>query len=205
MKKARWDVDREDITLKEDIALKEETLSSDVIYQGVLLDVRSDKARLPDGSISAREWIKHPGACAVIPVFEDGTIQMIRQFRYPLGRLFLEVPAGKIDPGEAVETTAKRELLEETGLESEHLVHCGKFYPCIGYSDEIIHVFVAWGLSVMESGLDEDEFVIPVRLPFRDAVLAAREGKLGDSKTICSLTLAAEWWKHNAPFQIPLD
>ena len=204
MKKARWDVDREDITLREDKALLEETLSSEVLYQGILLDVRSDKARLPDGSVSAREWIKHPGACAVIPVYEDGTIQMIRQFRYPVGRLFMEVPAGKIDRGEAIEKTARRELLEETGLKSDHLAYCGKFYPCIGYSDEVIHVFVAWGLREMESGLDEDEFVAPVRVSFQEALKAVREGHLGDAKTICSLTLAAEWWSTHAPFPVEL-
>lgn len=199
MKKARWDVDAEDASLIE------ETLSSEIIYQGILLDVRSDKARLPDGSESQREWIKHPGACAVIPVFEDGSIQMIRQFRYPLGRIFLEVPAGKIDAEEAIEKTARRELLEETGLESTHLEYCGHFFPCIGYSDEVIHVFVAWDLSVKESGLDEDEFVTPVRVPFAEALEYAREGLLGDSKTICSLTLAAGWWRKHTPFDVRLD
>lgn len=199
MKKARWDVD------KEDASLIEETLSSEVIYQGVLLDVRSDKARLPDGSVSEREWIKHPGACAVIPVFEDGSIQMIRQFRYPLGRVFLEVPAGKIDTGEAIDNTARRELLEETGLVSKNLEYCGHFFPCIGYSDEVIHVFVAWDLTVNESGLDHDEFVTLVKVPFGEALDYAREGQLGDSKTICSLTLAADWWLKNKPFDVLLD
>lgn len=196
MKKPRWD------DSAEDHSLLETTRNSTPAFQGILLDVRSDVAELPGGAESVREWIRHPGACAVVPVFEDGTILMIRQFRYPLKRVFLEVPAGKIDAGETIDVTARRELAEETGLRADHIVRCGEFNPCIGYSDEVIHVFCAWGLERLESTPDHDEFLVPVRVPFLEALDYSRSGGLRDAKTMCSLELAADWWRMNGPFPL---
>lgn len=198
MKKPAWD----DSAL--DGRLVETTKSSVQAFAGVLLDVRKDTALLPDHGESTREWIKHPGACAVLPVFADGTVQMIRQFRYPLRRVFLEVPAGKIDPGESLDQTAERELLEETGVKAGNVVHCGSFYPCIGYSDEVIHVFAAWDLEQAADGLDEDEFVIPVRVAFAELLAYSRRGGLPDAKTMCSLEIAADWWRREGPFDAGL-
>lgn len=198
MKKPAWD----DST--QDDRLVESTHSSVRAYRGVLLDVRKDTARLPDQGLSDREWIKHPGACAVLPVFEDGSVLMIRQFRYPLRKVFLEVPAGKIDPGESILATAERELAEETGVTAARLVHCGSFHPCIGYSDEVIHVYVAWDLKLDEHRRDDDEFLLPIRIPFTEALAYSRRGGIGDAKTMCSLELAADWWKREGPFDIGL-
>ena len=199
MKKPDWD----DST--QDDRLVESTHSSVQTYRGVLLDVRKDTARLPDQALSDREWIKHPGACAVLPVFEDGTLMMIRQFRYPLRKVFLEVPAGKIDPGESIRATAERELSEETGVTATRLVHCGSFHPCIGYSDEVIHVFAAWDLKQDAHRMDDDEFLLPIRVPFAEALAYSRQGGIGDAKTMCSLELAADWWRREGPFDIGLD
>ena len=126
--------------------LHETPLDTMQVYRGKLLDVRRDRVSLPDGSEGVREYIAHPGAVVVIPVLEDGKLLFERQHRYPLRRTFLELPAGKIDPGEAVLDTAIRELREETGYTAQRWRHLGVMHPCIGYSDERIEIFVAQGL-----------------------------------------------------------
>src|SRR5690606_10956028 len=121
-------------TMDEHKLLVEKKLISKEIYKGELLHVFKDEALLPDGSTSRREWIKHPGACAVIPVFGNGDILMLRQFRYPPAQIYWEVPAGKIDAGENQDETALRELREEAGISTSDFAYIGHFYPGIGYS-----------------------------------------------------------------------
>ncbi|MEX2602319.1 MAG: NUDIX hydrolase [Balneolaceae bacterium] len=182
--------------------LTETTRRSEEIFKGKLLHVFRDEVSLPDGKSSAREWIRHPGACAIVPVFRDGTIMLVRQFRYPLKQTFFEVPAGKIDPGEPPYTTAVRELEEETGLQAGHCEKVGHFHPVIGYSDEIIHCFVAWDLDRHSMNSDSDEFLEPVQMPFSDATTMIRSGEITDGKTICSLMQTQMWWETNGPFEI---
>ncbi len=171
--------------------LIEETLSSEPVYDGVLLHVRRDTVRLPDGETSVREWIEHPGASAVVPVHEDGTVVLLRQFRYPPRREFLEVPAGKFDEeGEDPVDLARRELMEEAGLAAERWTRLGQTYPGIGYSDEVIHLFLAEGLTEGEVANEDDEFVEPVRMPLADAVAMARRGEILDAKSCVALLLA---------------
>jgi ADP-ribose pyrophosphatase len=130
---------------------------------------------------------------------------LLRQFRYPPQKVFLEVPAGKLDPGESPESTAKRELKEESGLNCGNLVSTGSFYPAIGYADEIIYSFVAWNLDAQDVALDDDEFLLNYRVPFSDALSMISEGQIQDAKTICTLYNAANWWRKNAPFAVNLD
>ncbi|MEL6616546.1 MAG: NUDIX hydrolase [Bacteroidota bacterium] len=171
--------------------LTETPISSETVYDGKLLHVLRDEVRLPDGGTSGREWIQHPGAAAVVPLFEDGSTVLIRQFRYGPRREFLEVPAGKFDrPGEPPEALAAREMEEEVGLRAETYTRLGETYPCIGYSDEVIHLFLAEGLSEGTAGSDDDEFVDPVRLPLAEAVAMARRGEILDAKTAVALMLA---------------
>ncbi|HBQ60445.1 MAG TPA: NUDIX domain-containing protein, partial [Balneolaceae bacterium] len=113
--------------------LVERKLNSKEVFKGKLLHVFYDEAKLPDGSVSSREWIKHPGACAVVPVFGNGDLMMLRQFRYPMSQIFWEVPAGKIDSGEPEDETALRELQEEAGVATNDFAYVGHFYPGIGY------------------------------------------------------------------------
>jgi ADP-ribose pyrophosphatase len=175
--------------------LTESTVSSEQIYKGILLDVRKDVALLPDGRQSVREWIRHPGACAVVPLFDNGDVMLIRQFRYPAGQIFWEVPAGKIDPDEPPDITAVRELQEEVGLECEHMHYIGHMYLCIGYSDEVIHIYGATGLRQEQASTDEDEFLEPVRMPIRDAIEMIHTGEINDAKTMVSLLRAEHWFK----------
>ncbi len=172
--------------------LTESPLSSEQLVDGVLLQAFRDEVRLPDGNTSVREWIDHPGASAVVPVFDDGRTLLVRQFRYPPHRAFLEVPAGKIDePGEDPEEVAARELEEETGWRAERFESVGSAYPCIGYSNEIIHVFAAYGLERSEQRLAEGEFIEVVEMNLDEAIQRAREGEIKDMKTITALVYAA--------------
>ncbi len=179
--------------MQESDKLREQKLSSKEIYEGVLLHVFSDEARLPNGTTSTREWIKHPGAAAVVPLFGDGDVMMIKQFRYPLRKVFYEVPAGKIDQGESKEKTAERELKEETGIVFNHLVSLGEYHPSIGYSDEVIHLYLAQNIKQIESRVDEDEFIITERMPLAKAAEMAYSGEITDGKTIAALLRARHW------------
>ena len=168
--------------------LHEEKLDSEQVFHGVLLDVRKDRVRLPDGGESIREYIVHPGAVVIVPVLDDGSLLFENQFRYPLQRDFLELPAGKIDAGEAIETTARRELLEETGYVADSWSHLGVMHPCIGYSNERIEIFLARGLrKVAEPSLDHNEFLDVLTLPLGEAILAVRDGRITDAKSITAL------------------
>lgn len=182
--------------------LKEFTLDSTHVYNGPLLQVYVDEVKLPDGSRSTRDWIKHPGASAIVPVFEDGTVMLLKQFRYPAREIFIEVPAGKLDEGESPDNAARRELTEESGLICTNLQKTGVFYPAIGYADEIIHVYAAWGLTMKEQDVDDDEFVIPTRIRFADALRMIGSGEIIDGKTISALIQTQMWWEKNTPFPV---
>ncbi len=172
--------------------LTEETVSSEAVYDGVLLHVRRDVVRLPNGEESVREWIEHPGAAAAVPLGADGQVTLVRQFRYPPRRAFLEVPAGKFDAdGEDALDVARRELGEEVGLEAARWTPLGVTYPGIGYSTEQIHLFLAEDLAEVEVESDDDEFLDVVRMPFEEAVRRARAGEVADAKTCVALLLAA--------------
>ena len=171
--------------------LTEHRLTTTPVYDGVLLHVRRDTVRLPDGGESVREWIEHPGAAAVVPLFADGSTVLLRQFRYPTGVEYLEIPAGKLDvAGESPETAGRRELREEAGLEAQRWTYLGETHPGIGYTDEVIHLYLAEDLCEVEAGSDDDEFVVPVRLPFAEAVARAKVGELRDAKTCVAILLA---------------
>lgn len=180
--------------MKDHKLLIEKKLNNKEVFKGKLLHVFYDEVKLPNGTVSSREWIKHPGACAVVPVYENGDIQLLRQFRYPIKQIFWEVPAGKIDEGEEPDETAKRELREEAGLTAQNLVYVGHFYPGIGYSDEIIHIYVAWDLKKVPQKVDDDEFVTRHRLPFSEAIDRVHSGEINDGKTLICLLRAWKWW-----------
>ncbi|HWA38091.1 MAG TPA: NUDIX hydrolase [Burkholderiales bacterium] len=169
--------------------LTEHRLSSEQVFDGTLLKVYRDRVRLPDGSESGREYIRHPGAVAIVPLFDDGRVLLERQFRYPHRREFIEIPAGKIDAGEPHLETAKRELLEETGYRAEEWTRIGVVHPAIAYTDEAIELYVARRLTHSERKLDQGEFLETFVVPFGEAIAMIRDGRITDAKTVAALLL----------------
>jgi ADP-ribose pyrophosphatase len=167
--------------------LSEHRLSGSLVFDGKLLKVRSDTVKLPDGGTAEREWIDHPGAVAVIALTDSGELVMERQYRYALGRDMIEIPAGKIDPGEDPLATARRELKEETGYTASEWRHLGTVHIAIGYSNEHIEIFLARGLKQELADLDDEEFVEVFALPLATALVWVREGRITDAKTVSCL------------------
>ena len=172
-----------------DAHLTETKVSSDAVFDGVLLHIRRDTVRLPDGSVAQREFVVHPGAALVVPVLPDGRLVAVRQFRYPVGQVFLEFPAGKIDPPESALTTARRELTEEAGYTAKTFTPLGRIHSVVGYSNEAIDLFVAEGLTFVGAKPDVGEFLEAVTLSV-DAILEALDrGEITDAKTVAALLL----------------
>ena len=170
--------------------LREERLAGEEVFSGKLLRVRCDTVRLPDGRQATREFVAHPGAVLMIAELPGGKLLFERQFRYPLDRVFLELPAGKIHPGEDTLLTARRELREETGYVAEQWYRLGTIHPCIGYSDERIEIFFARGLSHVGHALDDGEFLEVHELTLGEALRAVRDGRLTDGKSVAGLLWA---------------
>jgi ADP-ribose pyrophosphatase len=168
----------------------ETPVSSKTVYRGKLLHVLEDEVRLPNGRSVRREYIRHPGAAVMVPMPDPETVVLVRQFRYPLGRHFYEMPAGKIDPGEETLATAKRELLEECGYEAAEWRHMATIHPCIGYADERMELYLARQLRDVGRTPDEDEFLERVTMSFAEALRWVKEGKITDQKTVIGLLWA---------------
>ncbi len=171
--------------------MEETSLRSESVFDGVLLKVFRDQVALSDGSRSVREWIDHPGASAVVPLLDDGSILLVRQYRFAPRRAFLEVPAGKCDKrGEDPLAVAARELSEETGCTADKITLLGPYFPCVGYSNESVHLFLAEGITRGAANPDDGEFVEAVSMPFSAAVEMARDGRLVDMKTVVAILRA---------------
>ena len=172
------------------INLKENKISSAIIYQGRLLDVRRDQVRLPNGNTSTREWIKHPGAVCMIPLLTDNKIALIRQYRYPVQKEMIELPAGKLDENEKPEVCAMRELEEEIGYVSQKLTFLTHIHPAIGFADEMMWLYLAENLIKTVSNQDEDEFLEIMPTPLEKALKMVWHGEITDAKTIIGILWA---------------
>lgn len=172
----------------QDKHLIETQLSTETVFKGKLLEVRRDEVLLPNHGKAMREYVVHQGAVVVLALLDNGKLLFERQFRYPVGRVFLELPAGKIDPGEDIDETARRELLEETGHAADDWRHLGVMHPCIGYSNERIEIFLARGVrQVAPPQLDQAEFLDVLELSVEEARAAVLAGEITDAKTVTAL------------------
>ena len=167
--------------------LREETVRSELIFDGKVVKLYKDEARLEDGSIVNRELIKHPGGVCVVPIDNEGNVYLVKQFRYPFQTELVEIPAGKLEYGEDHRQCGLRELKEETGAECDEFVYLGKLYPTVAYDSEIIHMYLARGLHFGEQKLDDDEFLDVFRVPFEKAIEMTMNGEILDSKTQIAL------------------
>jgi ADP-ribose pyrophosphatase len=173
--------------------LIERPIETTQVFRGHFLDVRRDKVALPDGQTSHREYIRHPGAVMVVPLLDDGRLLMERQYRYPMGRVMLEFPAGKLDAGEPPLVCGQRELLEETGYSAAEWAHAGVLHNAIAYSDEGIHIYFARGLSQGKQKLDDGEFLEIVTHTAKELDELAARGELTDAKTLIGLLWLQRW------------
>jgi len=165
----------------------ETTLSSEIVYQGGLLKVREDRVQLHDGREARREYIQHPGAVMIIALLDESTLLLERQYRYPLRRHFYELPAGKMETGEAPLRTAQRELVEECGYEAGSWRQLATLHPCIGYSDERLELYLARDLTHVGHALDDGEFLEVVPTSIAGALNRVRSGDITEVKTVIGL------------------
>ena len=179
-----------DKNMDKDADLIEQKVSSEDVFDGNLLHVKKDTVRLPNGNIACREWIKHPGASAVLPVTPEGRLIFVRQYRYPIQQVTLEIPAGKLDAeGEDPLDCAKRELSEETGYQAEKYTFLTKLATTVGFSNEFIYIYAAEGLTAGRQHPDEDEFINVCTLTMDEAMAKIRSGEICDAKSITAVLL----------------
>ena len=172
--------------------LIEKMTASELIYDGVVVHLYRDTVQLPDGSSGIREFVKHIGAVCVVPITDEGEVLLERQYRYAVGEILVEIPAGKLDfPGENWEDAARRELREETGAEARELIDLGDYYGSPAIMGERIRMFLARGLTFTDQHLDEDEFLEVFRLPLDEAVRQIMNGEIPDGKTQTAILRAA--------------
>jgi ADP-ribose pyrophosphatase len=170
----------------------EKTIHSKPILNGHVIQVRVDTVVLPNGHQSTRELIHHPGGVAILPVDGDGYAYLVKQFRKPYDAEILEAPAGKLNPGEDHLTCGIRELTEETGFEAKQVTYLGFIYPSPGYTDEVIHLYLAQQLSMREQNLDEDEFLNVEKYRVDELVAMCLENQISDAKTVALVLRAKE-------------
>jgi len=170
--------------------LTEKFLESKVVYNGNMLTVYCDTVELPNGKKAGREFIHHPGAVAVVPITPEGNIVLVRQYRYPVGKVMLEVPAGKLDKGEDPDDCARRELEEETGYVAQRIKRLSSIYTTPGFTDEVIHLYVAEQLTLTAQCPDEDEF-LDVEVYTKEQIrMMINDGTINDGKSMLALLLA---------------
>lgn len=179
----------------------ESFVSGEQVFKGLLLDVRRDVVALPDGHQATREYVVHPGAVTVVPLLDDGRLVMERQYRYPVGRVMLEFPAGKLDHGEPPLDCAVRELAEETGYRAREWAAACTLHNAIGYSTEVIHIVFARGLTAGVQALDHGELIDLALMTEAELDAAAARGELTDAKTLIGLMWLQKWRSGAWPLQ----
>jgi ADP-ribose pyrophosphatase len=161
------------------------------VYKGKIFNVAVERVTLPNGAVKDREVVRHPGAAAMVPLFDDGKVALIKQYRHATDQFLWEIPAGTLEEGEDAMTCARRELAEETGYEAEHLENLAEILPAPGYTDERIHIFLATGLTPAKQQLEDDEVLELRPTPFATAIEMIADGRIRDAKTITGLLLTS--------------
>lgn len=167
-----------------DAALAEQPLTEDVAWTGRIFNVNRLRVELPDGRQALRDVVRHPGAVAIVALTDDGRICLVRQYRTSLSRVTVEIPAGKLDPGEDPLACAKRELREETGMEADQMAFLTTIATSVGFTDELIHIYMATGLNFVASNPDADEFINVDLVPLPELIDAVLDGRIEDCKTV---------------------
>lgn len=167
--------------------LYEKTVKTTEIYKGRIIDLQLEEVELPDGRLSTREVIKHPGAVAVVPIKEDGKLVLVKQYRKALQKSIIEIPAGKLEANEDPRLAAMRELEEETGYKTDSLTFIGSFYTSPGFADELIHLYLTKELEVGQVQTDEDEFIDVIEVTLEEAEKLIEDQKIHDAKTMYAI------------------
>ena len=168
----------------------EKTVSSKKIYSGKVINMRVDTVELPNGNLAERELVEHPGGVGIVAVDENGNVLLVEQFRKPYEKNIIEIPAGKLEKGEDVSECGMRELQEETGYIAKSFEFLGECYPSVGYTDEVIRLFLATDLVKKEQNLDDDEFLSVIRIPVREMLQKIMDNEVKDAKTAIGILKA---------------
>lgn len=172
-------------------------LDSEKIFKGSIFEIDRDRLREADGAEIVREVVRHQGGAGALPLFADGRVALVRQYRHPARAELLEIPAGKLEAGEAPEECAARELEQEIGWRAGRLEKLCEFYPTPGFCEEKLYVYLATDLQPAAQQLDEDEVIEIVYLPLEEAWQQVRRGEIVDSKTIIALLWVERWCGKN--------
>ena len=167
-----------------------EPINVEVVFSGRIIETRVDTILMPNGRQTTREVVRHPGAVAIIPIDSDDNALLVRQYRYAVGQTLLEIPAGVIEPGEAPDHTAQRELREETGYASRNLRPLGGIYSSPGFCDEMLYIYLARDLVESKLPGDDDEDITLERVPMSDVDRLIRLGEIQDAKSVAGLLMA---------------
>ncbi len=170
-----------------------ETIERKTIFEGQVVRLYLDQVRLPNGKQAEREVVLHGGAVGIVPLDANGYVTLVRQYRHAPGEDLLEIPAGKLDPGEPPEECASRELIEEVGLAAGRLLKLSEFYTSPGFSNEVLHLYLALDLEKREAAPEEDEFLEVERMTLPEALSAVERLEIRDSKTVAGIALTSLW------------
>ncbi|MDO4744379.1 MAG: NUDIX hydrolase [Clostridia bacterium] len=175
----------------------EKTITSEKKFEGRIFNVRVEEVELPEGKTGYRELVEHPGGVGVVALTDDNKILMVRQYRKAIEKDILEIPAGKLEPGEDPLICGMRELEEETGYKAKEFISLGYFYPSPGFANEVTHLYLAWGITKGEVNPDEDEFLDVLEISTEEVYDAILKNEINDAKTVIGFLKAMEYIKNN--------